>query len=212
MQRIFSGTLAGLLSMGMFASGAVANDCASAGDLAALRTAALQQELMVAAFSCHDVALYNRFVTSHQPELIQSDATLKAFFVRRDAHHSEAGYHTYKTELANASSLRYLHDDDFCANADSEFRTMLQPANLSDIADTGEDEIAAIYQACPGALPLMRTADAQPPARTDITGERHDRDDRDIARAHSRDRDGDNARASAQMSIPAAHREIDDQP
>src|SRR5690348_9929713 len=81
--------------------------CVSTADMAALKTAAMQQELMVAAFSCHAIGLYNHFVRSHQPELIRSDAQLKAYFVQRDsAKRGEAGYHTYKTELANAASLR----------------------------------------------------------------------------------------------------------
>jgi hypothetical protein len=199
---MFSGTLAGLLSMSVAAGSAAANECASASDLAALRTAVLQQELMVAAFSCHDVDLYNRFVTAHQPELIASDAKLKAFFVRRDAHHGEAGYHTYKTELANASSLRYLRDDGFCADAGSEFRVALQSANLVDSRNAGSDEIAASYDACPGALPLMRTADVQPPVHAESTEERYD----------SRHADDHHDRGTAQMSTPAAHREIDDAP
>ncbi len=210
MKRVFSGTLASLLSTSLLAGGAFANDCASAGDLAALRTAALQQELMVAAFSCHDVDLYNRFVTTHQPELIDSDARLKAFFVR--TRHSEAGYHTYKTELANASSLRYLHDDGFCATADSEFRAVLQPA--ANLSEDSADDASASYQACPGALPPMRTADAQPPARTETNDARYDRDDADrhAASAQRPDTDGAEERNAAQTSTPATHREIDDTP
>src|SRR5579862_8593306 len=92
-------------------SGTAWGGCVSDADMAALKTAALQQELMVAAFSCHDVALYNRFVRSHQPELIDSDARLKAYFIQRDGgKRGEAAYHTYKTELANSSSLNSLRD------------------------------------------------------------------------------------------------------
>src|SRR6266481_627932 len=110
MKRAIGGVVAGLLALNGSVARAWGADCASPADLAALRTAALQQELMVAAFSCHDIARYNRFVLEHQPELIDSDARLKAFFVHRDARHGEAGYHTHKTELANDSSLRSIRD------------------------------------------------------------------------------------------------------
>src|ERR1700733_12563218 len=97
---------------------ALAASCASPSDSAALKTAVLQQELMVAAFQCHESGAYNRFVNTYRPELQSSDAALKAFFVRRGGEHGEAGYDTFKTKAANLSAL----DQDrnagaFCADA-----------------------------------------------------------------------------------------------
>src|SRR5512146_384430 len=92
--------------------GFAAPECASVVDQAALKTAALQQELMVAALRCHDVNEYNQFVLSHQNELISSDNALKAYFQRGDKLRGMATYNKYKTELANAASLQSSQDLD----------------------------------------------------------------------------------------------------
>ena len=67
----------------------------------ALKTAAVQQQLMVAAFMCHDADVYNRFVQTYQGDLQRSDAVLKSYFVHRDGGRGEADYDTYKTRAAN---------------------------------------------------------------------------------------------------------------
>lgn len=72
---------------------------------AALKTAAIQQELMVAGFTCHAGTQYNRFVTAHRQELLKSDANLMAYFRKRD-HGREAGYDSYKTKAANLAANR----------------------------------------------------------------------------------------------------------
>ena len=101
-----------------------ASTCAGANDLAAFRTAAVQQQLMVAALTCHDVDAYNRFVLAYQPELQKSDADLKAYFVRRG---SEADYDTFKTKLANLSSLSDIANGPaYCANAGAAFDMALR--------------------------------------------------------------------------------------
>jgi hypothetical protein len=218
MRRIIGGALAGLLALDGLTTAAWAGECASQADLAALRTAALQQELMVAAFSCRDIDSYNRFVLSHQPELIASDAKLKSFFVRRDARHGEAGYHAYKTELANASSLRSIHDSDaFCAGAESEFQLVLQPVSLSTVIDARSWGAAASYAACPGDLSLTRTAAVQPPPRTEPAETMPDRaaarDDRPASRRDGMrdDESGDrrSERMSTELAAPAPHRKLE---
>ena len=88
-----------------FANPALAAGCASPGDASALKTAVMQQELMVAALQCHEADAYNRFVMTYRGELQSSDAALKAFFVRRGGEHGEAGYDTFKTKAANLSAL-----------------------------------------------------------------------------------------------------------
>jgi hypothetical protein len=86
----------------------------------ALKTAALQQELMVAALYCNDVAPYNRFVTSHQRELQESDAALLRYFTH--GHGGASAYHAYKTNLANDFSLSGLHGmQAFCSAANASF-------------------------------------------------------------------------------------------
>lgn len=76
---------------------------------AALKTAAIQQELMVAGFTCGAEGQYNRFVATHRQELRKSDAILMAYFKARD-HGREAGYDSYKTRAANLSANRSASD------------------------------------------------------------------------------------------------------
>jgi hypothetical protein len=100
--------------------------CTGAQDALALKTAAVQQELMVAAFTCGDTDGYNRFVTSYQPELQASDAILLAYFQRTG---STADYHTYKTSLANDFSLISARNNRFCSAANAAFDSALDPSH-----------------------------------------------------------------------------------
>ena len=105
---------------------ALAVDCASPLEAAALETAVMQQELMVAALQCREANAYNRFVMNYRPELEASDAALKAFFVRRGGEHGEAGYDTFKTKAANLSALEQARDTrTFCADAHTLFSAAL---------------------------------------------------------------------------------------
>ncbi len=185
MKRMMGAALAGLL-VASGTTGAWAAGCATAKDVSALETAALQQELMVAAFSCHAIEQYNGFVLAHRPELMDADARLKAYFVRTSG--GDAGYHTYKTELANASSLRSLHDaDSFCADANDDFETA-SDGPLSAALDA-HPWLAASYPACtPGVAEL---AAASPPPRAAAHSDRH-----------AGGMDGD-------LSAPAPHRRLE---
>jgi hypothetical protein len=98
--------------------------CAAPDEAAALRTSALQQQLMVAAFMCRDSDAYNRFVQVHKQALLRSDAVLKRYFVR---HGDAPGYDSYKTKAANLSALAQARNDQaFCAVADQLFAAALQ--------------------------------------------------------------------------------------
>jgi hypothetical protein len=99
-----------------------AENCASRSDAMALKTAAVQQQLMVAAFMCHDAGAYNRFVRTYQADLQDSDASLKSYFVHRLGRRGEAAYDTYKTKVANLSALSQARNDRaFCGAADRLF-------------------------------------------------------------------------------------------
>src|SRR6516164_3714344 len=101
---------------------ALAAGCATPAESTALKTAVMQQELMVAALQCHEARAYNRFVMTYRGELQASDAALKAFFVRRGGEHGEAGYDTFKTKAANLSALEEArHAASFCADAHALF-------------------------------------------------------------------------------------------
>lgn len=86
----------------------------------ALKAAAIQQRLMVAALTCHQTRLYNRFVISYRTDLRHSDTELKHYFAHRGG---MSAYHAYKTKLANDASLASLHDSAYCAKASDMFGT-----------------------------------------------------------------------------------------
>lgn len=105
--------------------------CAKPDEYSALKAAAIQQKLMVAALYCSDVGLYNRFVISYQKELQDSDATLLAYF-QRTGKGGAKDYHAYKTSLANGYSLDSIHAmPRYCRAADATFDAALDPGNSS---------------------------------------------------------------------------------
>jgi hypothetical protein len=95
--------------------------CANPEDMFAVRAAAVQQRLMVAAFTCHAADRYNNFVTSHQKDLQASDLALQNFFLRLNAKTGIADYHSFKTRLANTSSIQSYRDTNYCAEAQTTF-------------------------------------------------------------------------------------------
>jgi len=98
--------------------------CVRPAEALALKTAAVQQELMVAALYCSDIRPYNNFVIAYRHDLQDSDARLMSYFVRADGGHAgEADYHAYKTSLANNYSLEgSRHTDSYCATAQAAFQ------------------------------------------------------------------------------------------
>lgn len=145
---------------------ASAAGCASPAEAAALKTAVMQQELMVAALQCHESGAYNRFVIAYRPELQNSDAALKAFFVRRGGEHGEAGYDTFKTKAANLSALEQARDGHaFCADAHALFQAALANRgslmSFVDSRSSGSDLGSICVESKPMPLPV-RTAEAAP--------------------------------------------------
>ncbi len=100
----------GLCFLALIAMGAEghAADLCDLGSSAALKTAAVQQELMVAGLTCNASSQYNRFVLDNRTELQLSDAALMNYFRTRDG--NEAGYDSYKTKLANLAAGRSAAD------------------------------------------------------------------------------------------------------
>lgn len=116
--------------------------CTGAQDALALKTAAVQQELMVAAFTCGDTDGYNRFVTAYQPDLQASDAILLAYFQRTG---STADYHSYKTSLANDFSLISARNDRFCSAANAAFDSALNPSHPA-LAEIVEEQPVTVNE------------------------------------------------------------------
>lgn len=103
-----------------------AERCVSRDELASLKVAALQQKLMVAALTCHEIGAYNRFVMSYRPQLQRSDRAMLSVFLRHDGEEGDAQYNAYKTRLANLSMLRENSDSEsFCNEARSAFEAAL---------------------------------------------------------------------------------------
>ena len=145
---------------------ALAAECASPAEAAALKTAVMQQELMVAALQCQEAGAYNRFVVAYRPELQDSDAALKAFFVRRGGEHGEAGYDAFKTKAANLSALEQARDSRaFCSDAHVLFEAALENRgslmSFVESRSSGTDIGSICIEARPTPLPI-RTAVATP--------------------------------------------------
>jgi hypothetical protein len=124
-----------------------AADLCNAGSSAALKTAVIQQQLMVAGFTCGAMAQYNHFVVVHQSELQKSDAELKAYFKSRD-HGREAGYDSYKTKAANLSASRSASEGGrYCDNTAREFAAAEASHSLKDFV-AGEHLLIAAPEDC----------------------------------------------------------------
>lgn len=143
--------------------------CATQADAAALKTAVLQQELMVAALQCHETAAYNRFVIGYRSELQASDAALKNFFIRRGGEHGEAGYDAFKTRAANLSGLEEARDARaFCADAHALFQAAAR--NQAPLAAFVESRSAPLDLGgvCAESRPMPVAAKAPGPALVKI--------------------------------------------
>jgi hypothetical protein len=106
--------------------------CARPEDMTAVKAAAVQQKLMVAALSCNAIQLYNKFVTSYQKELQNSDRALQNFFRRLNGKTGTEDYHAFKTRLANTSSLQSIGDiNAYCASTQETFDTALNSAKIT---------------------------------------------------------------------------------
>ena len=141
------------------AAGAVG--CAQPEDMAAVKAAAIQQRLMVAALSCHAVEAYNKFVTSYQKDLQASDQNLQNFFRRLNGKTGTADYHAFKTKLANASSMASIGDiTGYCASAQATFDMALSESkpNLKTFVLTQTTSVDDAFAPC-----QFRTAGAVKP-------------------------------------------------
>lgn len=127
------GRMAGAVALAgsVFAGDAQARgpSCAKPEEVSAIQTAAIQQELMVAALTCNEISRFNAFQTGYAPELRRSDATLARMFKRLYGRRGEAAYHSFKTKLANDASMRSIHDNpSYCQEAGSWLAGALAPS------------------------------------------------------------------------------------
>ena len=106
-----------------------ATQCAKDNEVTAIQASAIQQQLMVAALTCHAIQHFNAFQTGFGTELRRSDSDLLKMFKRfYGPRKGEAEYHAFKTRLANDSSMRSIHDNQgYCAAAEAVFAAALAP-------------------------------------------------------------------------------------
>lgn len=128
-----SAATAGVLTLAAIVTATAAlaqgGQCAKPAEVVAIQTAAIQQELMVAALTCNEIARFNEFQRGFGPELRISDATLARMFKRLyGARRGEAEYHAFKTRLANDNSMRSIHDNPgYCQEAGNILSSALAP-------------------------------------------------------------------------------------
>jgi hypothetical protein len=163
---------AALVSLGVLSSTAHAAPCTTAQEWAALRAAAVAQELMVAGLTCQSVDAYNRFVIGYRAELQASDADLKGYFLQREGRRGEAAYDTFKTKLANLSALSQLANPAaFCATMRTAFdQAVVQGQGLDRFVATqrllialpGQNLCPAIVEARAEPVPAAPVSDRGP--------------------------------------------------
>jgi hypothetical protein len=145
-----------------WAAAAVASGCARPADMNALKTAAMQQRLMVAALSCGESQSYNSFVRAYQKELQASDKALQNYFRRVNAKSGTADYHAHKTRLANTNSMAVINDmTGYCSSAKASFELALNDKPTLAVF-TSNAVVDARFVPCP--VQTVSTAKAAPKA------------------------------------------------
>jgi hypothetical protein len=135
MQKIVKTSVAALMLTCMAGNAWAQAGCARPEDMNALKAAAIQQRLMVAALSCDAAAAYNNFVKAYQKELQAADRALQSYFRRLNGSSGNEKYHAYKTHLANASSMQSIGNiTNYCAEAKTAFETSLANAKTGLVA------------------------------------------------------------------------------
>ena len=153
MRRSVRACAAALAMTGMAGQAlAASSGCANQNDMTAIKAAAVQQRLMVAALTCNAIQLYNQFVTSYQKELQASDRSLQNFCRRLNRASGTADYHAFKTKLANSSSMQSIGDvQGYCDSAKVTFETALGAARTTLIAFVSAQttQVDDAYSLCP---------------------------------------------------------------
>ncbi|HEY2032682.1 MAG TPA: hypothetical protein VGH02_03240 [Rhizomicrobium sp.] len=156
--KLIAATLASVAMTTQAFAGGV---CSRANETAGVKAEILQQQLMVAAYSCHLEGSYNAFVVNYRPDLIASDGAAQSLFQRASAKGADE-YQTFKTQLANDFSMDSQNQDDFCDNAQSMFQAAAEHRgqSLADLMTALSFDGATPFAECTAP----READATPPA------------------------------------------------
>ena len=143
----------------------LADRCATPGEMSTLRVAAFQQQLMVAALTCHKIGSYNRFVRAYRPSLLRSDRDMLQLFIRLDGTDGEADYNAYKTRLANLAVLRNnASGGGYCREARADFGAAASNRRpLSDFVATRRLDVRLPYEECAGTTNVAAHEETQTP-------------------------------------------------
>jgi hypothetical protein len=129
--RVISSVVAAAMSFAAVAQ-ARGPACVKAEEVFPIDTALIQQELMVAALTCHEVERFNAFQTGYGRELRDTDSRLAHVFHRLYGARGEAAYHAFKTKAANEAEMRSIHNNPgYCAEAGALFSAALVPMRPS---------------------------------------------------------------------------------
>jgi len=155
--KLIAATLASVAMTTQAFAGGV---CSRASETAGVKAEILQQQLMVAAYSCNMAGAYNAFVINYRPDLVASDGAAQSLFQRASARGADE-YQTFKTQLANDFSMDSQNQDDFCDNAQAMFQTAAEHRgeSLSSLMAALNFDGATPFEECG-----VRQADAAPPA------------------------------------------------
>jgi hypothetical protein len=170
MRKLARTSAAALMLMGMTGNvmAATQGGCARPEDMTAVKAAAIQQRLMVAALSCDATQLYNNFVSAYQKDLQASDRALQNFFRRLNGKSGTEDYHAFKTRLANASSMQSIGDiTGYCSSAKQVFDVALSSGKPPLAAFVASQETSVDNQFAPCVV-LTAGNGATPPAAAPI--------------------------------------------
>ncbi|HSC60823.1 MAG TPA: hypothetical protein VLC29_06295 [Rhizomicrobium sp.] len=144
--KVIAGVLASVAMTTQAFAGGV---CSRAEETAGVKAEILQQQLMVAAYSCHMEGAYNAFVVNYRPDLIAADGAAQSLFQRASAQGADQ-YQTFKTQLANDFSLDSQNQDGFCDNAQSMFEQAAEHRgqSLSGLMDALNFDGATPFDQC----------------------------------------------------------------
>lgn len=144
--KVIAGVLA---SVAMTTQAFAGGICSRAEETAGVKAEILQQQLMVAAYSCHLEGQYNAFVVNYRPDLIAADGAAQSLFQRASAKGADE-YQTFKTQIANDFSMDYQNQDDYCDNAQSMFEQAAEHRgqSLNDLMEALSFDGATPFEQC----------------------------------------------------------------
>jgi hypothetical protein len=152
---------AALATVAMTTQAFAAGVCSRAEETAGVKAEILQQQLMVAAYSCHLEGSYNAFVINYRPDLVAADGAAQSLFQRVNATKGADDYQTFKTQMANDFSMDYQNQDNFCDNAQDMFQTAAEHrgGSLSALMAALSFDGATPFDQCTRDTPRVADAD-----------------------------------------------------